>query len=313
MTSEFCPECYTELEITEYPGRVCGDCGWFGNSERTHSDYTVIEVELNKIWSDDDFNCRGHIIPFDVVDLIKDIEKNGLQFPITVQPLRDVNVDFNSDTTYKFRIVAGHRRFKSFQVLKRDTIPVMVKIGLSEIQSRLLNLGENLKREALNILQEAVALKRLRDFGLNRRQVSEELDQSPSWVQVRFNLLDLPEDIQAEAAAGMLNQRQIKELFSLTGKDAQYEAVRKIKKARIKGEKGVSVAKSPEQDPFKKKRQSKNVVQEMIKSMGDTIGYGLHTRTLAWANGEISSVELFSDIKQYADDNGLEYTMPLEC
>lgn len=306
MTVEICPQCYSELVAMDSVYWVCNTCGW--NGEQPHSEYTVVNIPLDRIWSDDEFNCRGQIIPLDVVDLVKDIDKNGLQFPIAVQPRSDVG-DFQGDCD--FRIVAGHRRFKSYEILKRETIPAMVKPGLSEVKARLLNLGENLKREALNILQESKAIVRLRDLGLNRRQVGEELGKSTSWVQVRFNLLDLPEEIQEEAAAGILNQKQIKELFSLSGKTEQYEAVKKIKNARMRGEKGVSVSKPPSEDPFKKRRQPKNVVQEMIEHIGSRVGFGLPTRCLAWANGEINSAELFFDISNYADSQGIPYTVPL--
>jgi len=141
--------------------------------------------------------------------------------------------------------------------------------------------------------------------------VAEQLDVSTSWVQVRFNLLDLPEVIQEEAAAGVLNQYQIKELFSLDNENEQYEAVKTIKNARLRGEKGISVGKAPERDPFKKKRQPKNIVQEMIGHLGSNIGYGLHTRVLAWANGEINTAELYFDIRKYAEDHNLEYSIPL--
>jgi len=272
------------------------------------NEYEVNEIGLNRIWSDNEFNCRGVILPMDVIDLVKDIEKNGLQFPIAIQPVTEIEEKVN----YDFRIIAGHRRFQAYKVLKKDTIPAMIKTGLNEVQARLLNLGENLKRQDLNILQEAKAIKKLRDLGLNRRQVGEELGKSTSWVQVRFNLLDLPEPIQEEAAAGILNQYQIKELYSIPDKEDQYNAVKKIKNARLRGEKGVSVGKKPEEDPFKKKRHAKNIVQDMIDHMGSTVGYGLHTRTLAWANGEISAAELFFDIKQFAEDKGLNYNVPIQ-
>lgn len=294
----FCKECYSK----QY-GTICSICG-----DQVITDYTTLSIPVAFIWSDDDFNCRGHIAPIDVVDLVKDIEQHGLQFPIAVQPITN-NPNAPKDT--RFRIVAGHRRFAAFKVLGKETIPAMIKISLNELQARLVNLGENLKRQNLNILQEAKAIERLRKLGLNRRQVSEELGVSSSWVQVRFNLLDLPELIQEEAAAGMLNQYQVKELFSLKTEEEQFAAVKKIKMARERGEKGISVAKPPQEDPFKKKRQPKNVVQDMINHLGETIGFGLYTRTLAWANGEISSMELYFDIKKYADEHGINYIVPI--
>jgi len=271
--------------------------------------YEVKEIPLDRILSDDVFNCRGKIYPMDVVDLVKDIESHGLQFPIAVQPACDVNKDIGD---HDYRIVAGHRRFASFAVMQKETIPVMVKRGLSEAEARLLNLGENLKRENLNLLQEAKAIQRLKFLGMTRREVGESLGVSTSWVQVRYNLLDLPESIQDEAAAGLLNQQQIKQIYGLRTPDKQYEAVKKIKNARLRGEQGISVAKEPKLDPFKKKRQSKNTVQDMINHMQMTVGFGLWTRALAWANGEINSAELYFDIKRVAEEKGIPYIVPIE-
>lgn len=305
MTKQLCPLCYAVLDSYW----LCINCGAIEHSAAI-TEYSVLHVDMDKIYSDGDFNCRGAILPMDIIDLAQDIEQRELQFPIAVQPACDVKSGLPEG--HDFRIVAGHRRFEAFRILKREDIPVMIKVGLDEVQARLLNLGENLKRKALNILQEANAIKRLRDLGLNRRMVSEELGVSTSWVQVRFNLLDLPPEIQEEAAAGLLNQYQIKEIFGLGTMDEKFEAVRKIKDARVRGEKGISVGKSPINDPHTKRRQPKNVVQEMIDHMGQTVGFGLHTRALAWANGEISSADLFTNIAHYADMNQLDYEIPIK-
>lgn len=271
--------------------------------------YEIKEIELSKIYNDSEFNCRGSILPMDVVDLAKDIELNGLQFPIAVQPANDTQDGIPED--FDFRIIAGHRRYVAFKVLKRTTIPAMIKIGLDEVQARLINLSENLKRKELNILQEAKAVSRLKDFGMTQEAIGIELGMSRTWVQVRFALLDLPDDIQEEAAAGILNQYQIRQIQSLKEPTRQYEAVRKIKTARLHGEKNIDVGKKSQESPFKKKRQSKTAVQEMMSHISDSIGFGLHTRVLAWANGEINTAELYFDISHYARDYNIDYKIPI--
>lgn len=297
---KICPLCFSAVDNN--------NCCLVHGVISSINEYTVIAVEMDRIYSDGNFNCRGNILPIDVMDLVNDIREHKLQFPIAIQPVADVA---NPKEGFDFRIVAGHRRFQAYRILKHTEIPAMIKVGLGEIQARLLNLGENLKRKALNIVQEARAVEHLRQLGMNRRQVSEKLGVSGSWVQVRFNLLDLPTEIQDEAAAGLLNQYQIKELYSLPTKETQFEAVKKIKMAKLRGQKGISVAKASKDDPFKKKRQQKNVVQEMIEHMGNTIGFGLHTRVLAWANGEISSAELYFDIKRHAEELDIDYVSPI--
>ena len=52
--------------------------------------YQTIMIPLKEVYSDNDFNCRGPIAPIDVAELAQDIQMNGLQFPITVQPAEDV-------------------------------------------------------------------------------------------------------------------------------------------------------------------------------------------------------------------------------
>jgi len=261
-------------------------------------DYEAIPIPMSEIWSDDDFNCRGEISHLDVADLAKDIAANKLQFPIAVQPAEDVKESLPSGK--KYRIIAGHRRFKACQILKFPTIPAMVKRGLDEVRARIYNLAENLQRADLNILQEARALKKLKDLGLVQEDAAHAIGRTRSWVQVRYNLLELPDVIQAEAAAGFINQAQIKQIYSLRdqGIEAQCAAVRSIKNALSRGERGFSVAKPPKEDPYKKKRRQRNEIIDMIRHIGkEGPGYGLATRCLAWANADISSAELYLDIK----------------
>lgn len=275
--------------------------------------YQVELIPVSKIYSDDDFNCRGVINPFDVKDLAQDIQENDLQFPIAVQPAEDVKEGIPPG--FEYRIIAGHRRFMAIsKVLKRDTVPAMIKRGLTEVQARIHNLSENLQREALNILQEAKAIKRLKDFGLVQEATAQAIGRTRSWVQIRYNLLELPEVIQQEAAAGLLNQSQIKQIYGLKSNEERFEAVRRIKTALLNGERGISVAKPPKADPYKKKRRQKNEVEEMIRHIAkdSPVGFGLATRALAWANGTINTAELYLDIKRESEKLGGNYRIPVQ-
>lgn len=275
------------------------------------NNYEVQEINMSTIFSDDSFNCRGSITPMDVADLAKDIDHNELQFPISVQPADEVGAGI--PTKFAYRIVAGHRRFMAFRVLQRTTIPAMIKRGLSEVQALTHNLSENLQRKELNILQEARALRRLKDLGLGQEFAAEAVGRTRSWVQIRYNLLDLPDVIQEEAAAGLLNQAQIKQIYGLKDDDARYTAVRNIKNALLRGEKGFSVAPKAKHDPYKKKRRPKSEIEDMIRHIAkeSPLGFGLATRALAWANGTINSAELYMDIRRVADELGKPYRIPV--
>lgn len=289
------------------------------------SEYETAMISISEIFSDDDFNCRGVIQTIDVADLAQDIQRNKLQFPIAVQPAEDVKKELPEGK--KYRIVAGHRRFKAWTVLAKswspgglaagnlpydsdlgnpfDKIPCMIKTGLDEIQARILNFGENLKRKDLNIMQEATAIQHLRDAGVPRDHVAQELGMSSGWVQTRYYLLDLPEDIQQECAAGLINQAQIKQLYSLRGDpEKQIAAVRSIKDAKIKGEKIGHIGQRKKQTTAIKKERKRAEIFEMIEILAKAIGYGLHTRSLSWASGQITTEELFKDVRKYCEDTG---------
>ncbi len=262
-------------------------------------EYQIQEIPLEKIFNDTSFNCRGVITPLDVKNLAENIKDKGLQFPIAVQPRFDVP-DLSEE--YDFRIIAGHRRYMAFKILKYPSIPAMVRRGLSEIDARLMNLSENLIREDLNIKQEAEAVKSLRLLNLTQEDIAEKLSKSRTWVQIRLHLLRLPKEIQEEAAAGFLNQTQIRQLHSLKDKDRQFEAVRKIKTSIQMGQKGISVEKKPQENPDKAKRRSTKEVQDLMNIFANQKCFGLHLRCLAWANGNISTRTLFNDIEKEKSD-----------
>ncbi len=254
------------------------------------------EIPINEIYSDDEFNCRGQIAPHDVLDLANSIRDRGLMNPIMIQPVADVEGGLPDGK--KYRIVAGHRRFKACLILQQETIAAFIREGLSEIDSRIINLEENFARKDLNILQEAKALGQLHTAGVARETVAKRIGKSGAWVQCRFKLLNLPYEIQQEAAAGLIGTRQIMELSTLKSGDEQYEAVKKYKSARERGENIGHIGKRKKAGVMSKKARKRDEIFECIEVMAKSVGYGLQTRCLAWAAGEISTFELFQDIKE---------------
>jgi len=250
--------------------------------------YETQSIDRNTIYSDDRFNCRGEITVTSVAELARDIQSRGLDYPITVQPASDV--DGGLPAGFNYRIVAGHRRFMATRVLGWTHVPCMLKCGMSEVEARITNLGENLKRDPLNILQEARALKGLYEAGVARDSVADRIGKSSGWVQVRYNLLELPADIQEEAAAGVLNQTQIKQLYSMRNdREALYEAVKRLKTAKQRGEKAPKrVSKRQAITTNTKKNRDVDEIRDMMELLVKNVGFGIHTRVLAWVNGECS-------------------------
>lgn len=269
---------------------------------------TVNNINLSDIFSDPSFNCRGSVAPVDVIDLSRDIEKRGLQYPILVRPL--VQGEPQADR-YKYKIISGHRRYMAHRVLSRETIPAFVREGVDESQALFMNLAENIHRKDLNVLQEAKALERLKLSGFSATEVAKELGKSATWVYVRYELLELPIEIQEAAAAGFIKNTQVRGLHKIRDRKSQLETARKIKGARIKGEKVPAITK-PRKDMFKKKARDRDDIFMMQEYIQSIIGNNFGTRCLAWASGEIPSIELYRDIRDLAYKADIPYELPTE-
>jgi ParB/RepB/Spo0J family partition protein len=275
---------------------------------------TLQNILLTEILYDDEFNCRGVISPMDVAGLAKDIERDGLLQPIGLSLLGEpVN-------GCKYKLLMGHRRYRAHQILKRDTIKAVVRDEVvSELDARVLNLKENVNRKQLNLYQEAMAMKPMTDLGLTETQVAERLGASRGWVQVRFMLLKLPEEIQQEAAAGWLTQGAIRDIYShykSTGdKEVAFQLARDFKDAKIKGKpnfrKKVKKKTVATVNTGTKKYRERHEIEQLQEYFFEQMGKAtVANRVLAWAAGHISTDELHISIKEFADENNLRYRIP---
>ena len=249
-------------------------------------------IKMSEIHYDQQFNCRGEIIPMDVVDLAKDIEKNGLLQPVVITKYSEAKA---AATGKKYLLVAGYRRFTAYNVLRRSEISATVLETMEEVDACFLNLSENTQRKDLNITQEARAMQRLFDLGIGEFEVAERLGKSRGWVQVRYMLLKLPEEIKAECSAGIISQTQIRDIythFKAEGKLKAFDVTKRMKDAQINGNRSLRIPhKKPVQKNAKRHRKRPEIFT-MMEEIQNLHGNSLATRALAWAAGEISDNDL---------------------
>lgn len=126
--------------------------------------------------------------------LAASIRKRGLLQPITVKPLR----------CERFRIVAGECRWRAHVLIKAETVRAIV-ISITEQETRLLSIMENLQRRDMNPIEEANAFRALLDDGYSIEKVVEELGlKSTAIVRQRIDLLDLSDGLQQLVSTGNL-------------------------------------------------------------------------------------------------------------
>lgn len=274
------------------------------------SEQVTQHIPLTDIHADAGFNCRGDIAPIDVHDLAMDIKERGLIQPVVVAPYPPEKV---IETSCKYRLIAGFRRYKAHQVIQLKTIFTIVRPDLvNETEARLLNLTENTQRKELNVLQEARAISSLILLGINEFEIAKRLGKSRGWVQVRSILLKLPKEVHEEAAAGIINQTQIRELYTIylrDGKDIMFAAIKRVKHSKERGKKSITL--NPNKTNLNvKKRRERVEINQMIERMIENDMVGLHTRALAWTAGQITTAELYTDMEKYARENDSMFIAP---
>ncbi len=291
--------------------------------------YQKMNIPLNEIFADKNFNSRGQILATDVVELAKDVALRGLIKPITVRPLWDTE-EITKRQGFKYFLVAGFRRYTAYKANNAQTIPAIVRDDLtSEFECRDINAVENLQTLSLNFAQEANSIKHYFQAKWTIQDVAKRINKSGGWVQLRYNLLSMPPQVVNAAAAGFIKSTDMVELYKY--RDNQTDLLKMagmLVDKRKAGEKNVRHSiKKKDHANSKKVRQKKEIedlmelLQELMKKRdpdmmvqaGDLIspyGNALHTKALAWASGNITALELHTYIRDYAAVFGIKYELP---
>lgn len=134
------------------------------------------------------FQPRIEINMHSLYELISSIEQNGLMQPIVITDLQE-----NGFHT----IVAGHRRFEAFKIMGKTKIPAIVLKDLQDKDLAILSLTENLMRENLHPIENAIAIKNILDNNIveSQNKLAEYVGFSKGYVSKLMSILKLPTSI----------------------------------------------------------------------------------------------------------------------
>jgi len=121
-------------------------------------------------------------------NLAQSIEQNGLLQPILVTPI--------NNNPHKFYIVAGHRRVEASKLLKHESIEAMI-YSVDDENLSIFAIIENLQRENLSAMEEAISVKSLVDKGMSQVDICKKISKSKSVVSNLLKLTTLHSDIVA--------------------------------------------------------------------------------------------------------------------
>lgn len=157
-----------------------------------------------------------------IAELAASIKEKGILQPLVVRTI---------ETGYE--IIAGERRWRAAQKAGIARVPVIIKEA-SDREVMELALIENLQREDLNPIEEAVAYQHLIDeFELTHEDVSKQIGKERSTITNQLRLLRLPEEAKAALIAGDITAGHARAILSIESPAEAREALNAIQKQRL--------------------------------------------------------------------------------
>jgi ParB family transcriptional regulator, chromosome partitioning protein len=179
-----------------------------------------LDVDIDLL-APNDCQPRGSMDDVRLEELARSIRANGVIQPIIVR-----RVDSG-----RYQIIAGERRWRAAQRAGLHKVPVVIKdLGAGEQKQRLeMALIENIQREDLNPIEEALAYQRLaNDFGLRQEDIASQVGKDRSSVANSLRLLKLPDEVRAEVASGRLSMGHARAIVALAGDADQRRVARDV-------------------------------------------------------------------------------------
>ena len=201
-----------------------------------------------------------------LLELADSIKQFGVLQPLLVQKKKDY-----------YEIIAGERRWRAAKLAGVKELPVLVK-EYTDQEILEISLIENIQREDLNPIEEALAYKRLlEEFKLKQDEIAERVSKSRTAVTNSMRLLKLNEKVQQMVIDDMISTGHARALLAIDDQEQQYVLANKIFDEKLsvrETEKLIKEFKTPKKDDAKKEKDKHafiyNNLEEKMKSIMGT-------------------------------------------
>ncbi|MCM3702570.1 nucleoid occlusion protein [Paenibacillus macerans] len=187
----------------------------FGLTERSSGD-EVKQIPVGEIVGSP-YQPRTIFDDEKIDELCQTIKTHGVIQPIVVRHRND-----------KYEIIAGERRWRAVKKLGLETIPAILR-DFNDSQAASIALIENLQREGLTSIEEAMAYQNLIDLHqLTQESLAQRLGKSQSTIANKIRLLHLPEAVKTALMERKITERHARALLSLDSEELQLKVLAEI-------------------------------------------------------------------------------------
>jgi ParB family chromosome partitioning protein len=219
-----------------------------------------------------------------IEELARSIQSNGIIQPIVVRRV--------PGEAHAYEIVAGERRWRAAQRAGLLKVPAAVR----EIpESRLLAVAliENIQRENLNPIEEAVAYRRLADeFHLTQEQIAEAVGKDRSSIANYVRLLRLPQEVRENVASNAISMGHARALLALPDEASQLRAGRDIVTKHLSVRDVEALVKREGLEDTKEAKDAKERADPNTRAAEDKLRLALGTRVRINRRGKGGRIEI---------------------
>ena len=237
-----------------------------------------------------------------LLELADSIKQFGILQPLIVQKRKDY-----------YEIIAGERRWRAAKMAGLKEVPVVIR-SFSDQEAVEISLIENIQRENLNPIEEAIAYKRLlNEFDLKQDEVAERVSKSRTAVTNSMRLLKLDERVQQMVIDEMISTGHARALLAVEDKELQYRLAQQVFDEKLSVRDVERLMKSLTKEKKKEKKEDKNqfIYQNLEEKMKSLLGTKVSISHKANNHGKIvidyysnAELERLMDLFQSIPDAG---------
>lgn len=227
------------------------------------------------------YQPRKDMHPEALEELATSIKAQGIMQPIVVRAISP-----NSNKT-QYEIIAGERRWRAAQMAGLHEVPAIVR-DVADEAAIAMALIENIQRENLNPMEEAVALHRLQaEFELTQQQVADAVGKSRVTVTNLLRLMNLNDDVRTLLEHGDIEMGHARALLGLQGEHQSEAARQVVAKAFTVRQTEALVRTWHEQAQAPIKEKSDPNIQRLEGSLGERLGAKVELKHNAKGKGKL--------------------------
>lgn len=255
------------------------------SAEKQEPQNGELMMKINKVEPNRD-QPRKNFEEDALLELADSIKQMGVLQPLLVRKRNDY-----------YEIIAGERRWRAAKIAGLKEVPVIIK-DYTEQEIVEIGLIENIQRENLNPIEEAMAYKKLlEEFHLKQDEVAERVSKSRTAVTNSMRLLKLNEKVQQMIIDDMITTGHARALLAIDDQEQQYILANKIFDEKLsvrETEKLIKDIKNPKKPKIKKPVENAFLYDDLANKMKEVMGTKVNISTKGNGKGKIE-IEYYSD------------------